>query len=120
MEGGGGGSGAPGPPRLTTAITIVLREGHHLRDASRSSGRDPATGEILLSHREFELAREEEADARRAAEAHTAVLEARVLALERAPAVRTRQHPEQIRRRGQLTASSWPAYAGRTLIMVTS
>ena len=85
--------------------------------------RDRATGRDLPTYEEADRAREEEAAARRAAEARTAELEARVLALEKALAVRTRQHPEQRGQRGQrgqLTTSSWPAYAGCTLIMVTS
>ena len=44
--------------------------------------RDPATGVGLLSHRESELAREEEATARHAAEARTAALEARIRELQ--------------------------------------
>ena len=54
--------------------------------------RDPATGEVLLTHEESERAREEaerareeEAAARRAAEARAADLEARLRALEGAP-----------------------------------
>ena len=46
--------------------------------------RDPATGVGLLSHRESELAREEEATARHAAEARTAALEARIRELQSA------------------------------------
>ena len=55
------------------------------REARRVRLRDPATGEDLLSHRELELAREEEAAARRAAEARIRELE-RALAATRKPA----------------------------------
>ena len=47
--------------------------------------RDPATGEVLLTHEEAERAREEEAALRKAAEARAAELEARLRALEGAP-----------------------------------
>ena len=49
------------------------------REARRVRLRDPSTGASLLSHRESEWAREEEAAAPRAAEA-------RIRELERAPA----------------------------------
>ena len=55
------------------------------REARRVRLRDPATGEDLLSHRELELAREEEAAARRTAEARIRELE-RALAATRKPA----------------------------------
>ena len=55
------------------------------REARRVRLRDPATGESLLSHRESERAREEEAAARRAAEARIRELE-RALAATRKPA----------------------------------
>ena len=55
------------------------------REARRVRLRDPSTGESLLSHRESELAREEEAAARRAAEARIRELE-RALATTRKPA----------------------------------
>ena len=61
------------------------------REARMVRLRNPATGEILLSHRESELAREEEAAARRAAEARVQgeaaarhAAEARIRELERA------------------------------------
>ena len=52
------------------------------RDARMVRLRDPATGDFLLSHRESELTREEEAAARRAAEARVRELE-RALAASR-------------------------------------
>jgi len=55
------------------------------RDARRVRLRDPSTGESLLSHRESERAREEEAASRRAAEARIRELE-RALATTRKPA----------------------------------
>ena len=55
------------------------------REARRVRLRDPSTGESLLSHRESERAREEEAAARRAAEARIRELE-RALATTRKPA----------------------------------
>ena len=55
------------------------------REARMVRLRDPTTGEDLLSHRELELAREEEAAARRAAEARIRELE-RALAATRKPA----------------------------------
>ena len=55
------------------------------REARRVRIRDPSTGESLLSHRELEQAREEEAAARRAAEARIRELE-RALAATRKPA----------------------------------
>ena len=55
------------------------------REARRVRLRDPSTGESLLSHRESERAREEEAAARRAAEARIQELE-RALATTRKPA----------------------------------
>ena len=55
------------------------------REARRVRLRDPSTRESLLSHRESELAREEEAAARRAAEARIRELE-RALATTRKPA----------------------------------
>ena len=55
------------------------------REARRVRLRDPSTGESLLSHRESERAREEEAAARRAAEARIGELE-RALATTRKPA----------------------------------
>ena len=55
------------------------------REARRVRLRDPSTGESLLSHRESELAREEEAAARRAAEARIRELE-RALVTTRKPA----------------------------------
>ena len=55
------------------------------REARRVRLRDPSTGESLLSHRESERAREEEAAARRAAETRIRELE-RALATTRKPA----------------------------------
>ena len=52
------------------------------REARMVRLRDPATGVGLLSHRESELAREEEAAARHAAEARTAALEVRIRELQ--------------------------------------
>ena len=69
------------------AVTSVVL-GLELRDereARRVRLRDPSTGESLLSHRESERAREEEAAARRAAEARIRELE-RALATTRKPA----------------------------------
>ena len=55
---------------------------------------DPATGVDLPTYEEADRAREEEAGARRAAEARAVELEARVLALENALAARTRHRQE--------------------------
>ena len=81
------------PNRGVAVASEVL--GLELRDERaerRVRLRDPATGEVLLTHdeserarEEAERAREEEAAARRAAEARVAELEARLRALEGAP-----------------------------------
>ena len=104
-----------GAYRALPAVTVLSNRGVavasevlglELRDEraeQRLRLRDPATGEVLLTHEESERvreeserareeaerAREEEAAARRAAEARVAELEARLGALERAPADNT-------------------------------
>ena len=86
-----------GAYRPLTAVTVLSNRGVavasevlglELRDERaerRVRLRDPATGEVLLTHDESERAREEEAAARRAAEVRAAALEARLRALEGAP-----------------------------------
>ena len=86
-----------GAYRPLTAVTVLSNRGVAVvsevlglelrdeRDARMVRLRDPATGEVLLTHDESERAREEEAAARRAAEARAAALEARLRALEGAP-----------------------------------
>ena len=86
-----------GEYRAVPAVTVLSNRGVavasevlglELRDERaerRVRLRDPATGESLLSHRELELAREEEAAARRAAEARIRELE-KALAATRKPA----------------------------------
>ena len=86
-----------GAYRAVPAVTVLSNRGVAVasevlglelrdeRDERRVRLRDPATGEVLLTHDESERAREEEAAARRAAEARAAALEARLRALEGAP-----------------------------------
>ena len=86
-----------GEYRAVPAVTVLSNRGVAVasevlglelrdeREARRVRLRDPATGESLLSHRESERAREEEAAARRAAEARIRELE-RALAATRKPA----------------------------------
>ena len=83
-----------GEYRAVPAVTVLSNRGVAVasevlglelrdeREERRVRLRDPATGEILLTHEEAERARGEEAAARRAAEARTAELEARLRALE--------------------------------------
>ena len=85
-----------GEYRAVPAVTVLSNRGVAVasevlglelrdeREARRVRLRDPATGESLLSHRESERAREEEATARRAAEARIRELE-RALAATRKP-----------------------------------
>ena len=70
---------------VAVASEVLGLELRDERDARMVRLRDPATGEVLLTHDESERAREEEAAARRAAEARAAALEARLRALEGAP-----------------------------------
>ena len=63
------------------------------REARMVRLRDPATGEDLLTYEESEQAREDEAAALRTAEARIAELEARLRALEPAPASRGEPKP---------------------------
>ena len=86
-----------GAYRAVPAVTVLSNRGVAVasgvlglelrdeREARRVRLRDPTTGEDLLSHRELELAREEEAAARRAAEARIRELEM-ALAATRKPA----------------------------------
>ena len=100
-----------GEYRAVPAVTVLSNRGVAVasevlglelrdeREARRVRLRDPATGEVLLTHEEAERARGEEAaarraaearaaeemQARRAAEARTAELEARLRALEGTP-----------------------------------
>ena len=74
---------------VAVASEVLGLELRDERAARRVRLRDPATGEVLLTHEESERAREEaerahteEAAARRAAEARAAELEARLQALE--------------------------------------
>ena len=83
-----------GAYRAVPAVTVLSNRGVAVasevlglelrdeREERRVRLRDPATGEILLTHEEAERAREEEAAARRAAEVRVAELEARLRALE--------------------------------------
>ena len=64
------------------------------REARMVRPHDRVTGEDLPTYEEADRAREEEATARHSAESRAAELEARVLALEKTLAARTRQHPE--------------------------
>ena len=87
----------PAATMLSNRGVAVMSEGLGLelrdeRAERRVRLRDPATGEVLLTHEESERAREEaeraceeEAAARRAAEARAAELEARLRAMEGAP-----------------------------------
>ena len=77
---------------VAVASEVLGLEFRDERAERRVRLRDPATGEVLLTHdeserarEEAERAREEEAAARRAAEARVAELEARLRALEGAP-----------------------------------
>ena len=70
---------------VAVASEVLGLELRDEREARMVRLRDPVTGEDLLSHRELELAREEEAAARRAAEARIRELE-RALAATRKPA----------------------------------
>ena len=79
---------------VTVASEVLGLELRDEREARMVRLRDRATGEDLPTYEEADRAREEEAAARRAAEARAAELEARVLALEKALAARTRPHPE--------------------------
>ena len=86
-----------GTYRAAPAVTVLSNRGVSIasevlglelrdeREARRVRLRDPATGEILLTHEESERIREEEAALRKAAEARAAELEARLRALEGAP-----------------------------------
>ena len=93
-----------GAYRAVPAVTVLSNRGVAVpsevlglelrdeREARRVRLRDPATGEVLLTHdeserarEEAERAREEEAAARRAAEARVAELEARLRALAATP-----------------------------------
>ena len=86
-----------GAYRAVPAVTVLSNRGVAVasgvlglelrdeREARRVRLRDPVTGESLLSHQESERAREEEAAARRAAEARIRELE-RALAATRKPA----------------------------------
>ena len=86
-----------GAYRALPAVTVLSNRGVavasevlglELRDERaqrRVRLRDPATGENLLTHEESERAREEEAARRKAAEARTAELEARLRVLEGTP-----------------------------------
>ena len=93
-----------GAYRALPAVTVLSNRGVSIasevlglelrdeREARRVRLRDPATGEVLLTHEESERAREEaertreeEADLHRAAEARAAELEARLRALEGTP-----------------------------------
>ena len=67
---------------VSVASEVLGLELRDDREARMVRLRNPATGEILLSHRESELAREEEAAARREAEARVRELE-RALAASR-------------------------------------
>ena len=69
---------------VAVASEVLGLEFRDEREARMVRLRDPATGLDLLSHRESELAREEEAAARRAAEARNAELDARIRDLENA------------------------------------
>ena len=69
---------------VSVASEVLGLELRDDREARMVRLRDPATGEILLSHRESELAREEEADARREEAAARRAAEARIRELERA------------------------------------
>ena len=60
---------------------------------------DPETGQDLLTYQESERAREEEAAARRAAEARVAELEARIRQSENVPAQLTKPQPREPGRR---------------------
>ena len=70
---------------VAVASEVLGLELRDEREARMVRLRDPVTGEDLLSHRELELAREEEAAARRAAEARIRELES-ALAATRKPA----------------------------------
>ena len=70
---------------VAVASEVLGLELRDEREERRVRLRDPATGEVLLTHEESERAREAEAAARRAAEARAAELEARLRALEGAP-----------------------------------
>ena len=81
---------APSVTVLSNRGVAVASEvlGLELRDERaerRVRLRDPATGEVLLTHEESERAREEETATRRAAEARVAELEARLRALADTP-----------------------------------
>ena len=67
---------------VSEVLGLELRDD---REARMVRLRDPATGEKLPTYEEAEQAREEEAVARRSAEARTAELEARLRALEGTP-----------------------------------
>ena len=69
---------------VAVASEVLGLEFRDEREARMVRLRDPATAQDLLSHRESELAREEEAAARRAAEARNAELDARIRDLENA------------------------------------
>ena len=73
----------PGPSQAVASDVLGL-ELRDVREAWMVRLSDPATGEYLLSYRESELARAEEAAARRAAETRNADLEARIRDLENA------------------------------------
>ena len=70
---------------VAVASEVLELELRDEREARMVRLRDPVTGEDLLSHRELELAREEEAAARRAAEARIRELES-ALSATRKPA----------------------------------
>ena len=80
--------------REAMASEVLGRELRDEREARMVRLRDRATEEDLPTYEEADRAREKEAAARRAAEARTAEREARVLALEKALAARTRQRKE--------------------------
>ena len=70
---------------VAVASEVLGLELRDEREARRVRLRDPATGEILLTHEESERAREEDTALRKAAEARAAELEVRLRALEGAP-----------------------------------
>ena len=71
---------------VAVASEVLGLELRDEREARMVRLRDPATGQDLLTYEEVARAREEEAAARRAAEARNADLEARLRELEPAPA----------------------------------
>ena len=94
-----------GEYRALPAVTVLANRGTAVasevlgltlrdeREARMVRLRDPATGEDLLTYEESEQAREDEAAALRTAEARIAELEARLRALEPAPASRGEPNP---------------------------